>query len=196
MDCLYINSLIRNQYRLSLSINAVGLYAFCLRTHPEELSILVCNLRLPFNVSHLVKKRWYLPWSGGKNCQMYFCHLFWLTLSYLCPHFLGHFLPAILESCSFFYGSRYPLGKNAKQRHSPSLSAYHLPHPLGHRLIHVLDCADTFTLGCWNLCRHPSPPPISRPAREYLLRLLPASGEVKGLYQDKKPGKAAWWRML
>lgn len=156
-----------------------------------------------------------------KTCQICFCPLFWLTLSYLCSQFLNNFFPAIFEFCSFFYGSRYPLGKS-NLINSTSLSTSRLPHPLGHS-IHMLalpDRANTSTPGCWNLCTHSSPPHPSswhhvdsgtavfnlhmRPVHTstYLLRLLTTSSAGKGLYREKRTGRAreegcshpfSWW---
>ena len=57
MDGLYINSLIRNQYRLSLFINSLELYIFCMRVHPKGLFILICNLGPSFQFFSSYKKR-------------------------------------------------------------------------------------------------------------------------------------------
>lgn len=76
---------------------------------PKDFLALSVTYSLPFNFSHLRKKeKIVFTLVRRKNCQIYFRHLFWLTLLYLCPQFLGDFLPAILF---FLLWNKVLLGK-------------------------------------------------------------------------------------
>lgn len=162
MAGLYINSLIRNQYRLSPFIDTIELYIFCMRAHPKGLSSLICNLQPSFQFFSSYKKRKdsIYPGQEEKLSDIFLPPLL-IDLSVPLPTVSGWF-----SSCNpvpSFMDQGTPWEKKT-QIYSPSLSAYHLPQPLGHRLIHVLALpghANTSTPGCWNLCTHPSPPPIS-----------------------------------